>query len=168
MNDLYSLRARTRDPSHSKYSAVCANCEQLITGCSLHSVIVSCRPIAAAHSRGRSADGAVLAEPHAPCAQGHVRLFMQAPRHYGKPMAASAASRGSLHRADVRRETCSGSQGDVFIERGRGGECLMACLPLGFGEFPLRLLVERDVGGGEVLLQVRHRGGAGYQQDVGG
>ncbi len=43
----------------------------------------------------------------------------------------------------------------------------MASLSLGFGELPLRLLVERDVGGGEVLLQVRHRGGAGYQQDVG-
>ena len=46
-------------------------------------------------------------------------------------------------------------------------ECLMACLSLGCGELPLRLLVERDVGGGEVLLQMRHRGGAGYQQDVG-
>ena len=48
------------------------------------------------------------------------------------------------------------------------GESLtMASLSLGFGESPLRPLVERDVGGGEVLLQVRHRGGAGYQQDVG-
>jgi hypothetical protein len=42
-----------------------------------------------------------------------------------------------------------------------------ASLSLGCAELPLRLLVERHVGGGEVLLQVRHRGGAGYQQDVG-
>ncbi len=36
-------------------------------------------------------------------------------------------------------------------------ECLMACLSLGCGELAMRLLVERDVGGGEVLLQVRRR-----------
>jgi hypothetical protein len=40
-------------------------------------------------------------------------------------------------------------------------EYLMACLSLGCGELALRLLVERDAGGGEVLFQVRHRGGAG-------
>ena len=42
-----------------------------------------------------------------------------------------------------------------------------ASLSLGFGELPLRLLIERDVSDGDVLLQVRHRGDAGYQQDVG-
>src|ERR1700734_3302937 len=56
---------------------------------------------------------------------------------------------------------------DALVERERGRERLMGCLSLGCGESPLRLLVERDVGDGEVLFQVRHRGGAGYQQDVG-
>ena len=118
-------------PPDRAESAICANCNQLITGCSLHSVIVSRRPIAAAHSRGTSADGAVLAEPYGPYAQDHVRLLTQAPRHFGKSMAASAASGGSLHRANVRHETCSGSQGDVFVERGRGGGVPRGVLILG-------------------------------------
>ena len=119
-------RARRRRPTfdatptarNRRYARIAT---QLITGCSWHPVIVSCRPIAAARSRGTSADGAVVAEPHGPCAQGHVRLLTQAPGRYGKPVAASAASRGSLHRADVRHQTCPGSPGDVVAGRGRGG-----------------------------------------------
>jgi hypothetical protein len=64
-------------------------------------------------------------------------------------------------RPDLAHRAMRSSSADV------AAECLVACLSLGCGELPLRLLVERDVGGGEVLLQVRHRGGAGYQQDVG-
>src|ERR1700731_1974712 len=63
--------------------------------------------------------------------------------------------------------SCSTARAAPWSSADVAGECLMACLSRGCGELPLRLLVERDVGDGEVLLQVRHRGGTGYQQDVG-
>src|SRR5579872_2931846 len=70
-------------------------------------------------------------------------------------------------RAGVAEPLLTTARATLSSSADMAAECLRACLSLGCGELPLRLLVERDVGGCEVLLQVRHRRGAGYQQDVG-
>ena len=139
--DLRGVHQAESTPSRAKSGA---NCNQLITGCSLHSVIVSRRPIAAAHARRTSADGAVLAEP---TARAHkITLGGSRKRRdttvsrrlpQSRPEAVFIARVCVTRPFLARRAWASSSSADM------AGECLMACLSLDCGEFPLRLLVER-------------------------